>query len=111
VEGEIATIGITNHAADAFGDIVFIELPEIGRKFQKGDSFATVESVKAASDVYAPVAGQVDEVNVKIGDTPNLVNESAEVSGWLIKLAVSDKTQLNELLTKDLYEKWIKEEK
>jgi glycine cleavage system H protein len=89
LDGDIATIGITAHAADALGDIVFVDLPAEGAEFDKGDSFGAVESVKAASDVYAPVGGEVLEVNSTLDDTPGVVNESPIEEGWFMKVRLS----------------------
>ena len=88
LEGEIATVGITDHAAGALGDIVYVDLPSIGAKYKAGDTFGSVESVKAASDVYAPIAGEVMEVNSALEETPGKVNESPFEGGWFIKLKV-----------------------
>ena len=89
LDGDIATVGITAHAADALGDIVFVDLPSPGSEFEKGDSFGAVESVKAASDVYSPVAGEVVEVNSALDDTPAIVNESPIEEGWVMKVKLS----------------------
>jgi len=90
---------------------VFVELPDIGTKFLKGDSFAAVESVKAASDIYTPVGGIVEEVNTEIENAPNLVNESPFEKGWLTKITIDDEGQLEGLLTSEQYSKWLEEEK
>ncbi|MCL4170440.1 UNVERIFIED_CONTAM: hypothetical protein GTU68_065223, partial [Idotea baltica] len=82
VDGDIATIGITNHAQEQLGDVVFVEVPETGRTVKPGDAAAVVESVKAASEVYAPLTGEITEANVALGDTPELVNEDAEGAAW-----------------------------
>ena len=93
-----ATVGITVHAQEQLGDLVFVELPEVGRKVAKGDAIAVVESVKAASDVYAPVDGEIVEVNDAVVNDPSLINQAAEGEGWLFKLKLSDEGQLNGLL-------------
>lgn len=98
LEGEVATVGITNHAQEQLGDLVFVELPDVGRTIKKGDSVAVVESVKAASDVFSPVDGTVTEVNVALTDDPALVNQKAEKEGWLWKMKVSDASQLDGLM-------------
>ncbi|WP_297327696.1 glycine cleavage system protein GcvH [uncultured Bartonella sp.] len=98
LEGEVATVGITNHAQEQLGDLVFVELPDVGRTIKKGDSIAVVESVKAASDVFSPVDGTVTEVNVALTDDPALVNQKAEKEGWLWKMKVSDASQLDGLM-------------
>jgi glycine cleavage system H protein len=92
------------------GDIVFIDLPEVGQSFEKGDSFGSVESVKAASDVYAPVAGKVVEINEKISDEPGLVNTESEGDAWFIKIAISDKDQLSSLLNPEAYKEHCEKE-
>ena len=90
LEGDVATIGISKHAADALGDVVFVETPEAGKTVAKGDSFAVVESVKAASDVYAPVSGEVIEGNAALVSAPETVNADPEGEGWFAKIKVSD---------------------
>lgn len=92
IEGDVATIGITDHAQDQLGDLVFVELPEVGDEIEKGDSCAVVESVKAASDVYAPLSGEVLEVNEELPDSPENINESPYEAGWLFKLRVTGST-------------------
>ena len=103
VEGDVATVGITRHAADALGDIVFAEAPEAGRSLSKGDDAAVVESVKAASDVYAPVDGEVTEGNDALADNPALINEDPEGEGWFFKMTLSDTSQLDGLMDEDAY--------
>jgi len=103
VEGNIGTCGITDFAQSALGDIVFIDLPAVGDKFEKGDSFGSVESVKAASDVYAPVSGTVVEINEVLGDEPGLVNSEAEGKAWFIKLELKDPSELDKLMKPDDY--------
>jgi glycine cleavage system H protein len=109
VDGGIATVGITHHAQDQLGDVVFVELPEVGRKAAKGDAVAVVESVKAASDVYAPVAGEVTEVNMALADQPALVNEDAEGKAWFFRLRISDAAELDALMDRAAYEAFAKE--
>jgi glycine cleavage system H protein len=106
-EGDTATIGITDHAQDELGDIVFVELPEQGATLGAGDSFGTVESVKAVSDLYAPVGGEVVEVNEALNDSPEKINEDPYGEGWIIKLRVSDE---GNLLSASDYERFIEEE-
>ena len=89
VDGEIATVGISEHAQEQLGDVVFVELPEVGRQVSRGDAMAVVESVKAASDVYAPIGGEVVEVNAALNDDPALVNSGAEGAGWFCKLEIA----------------------
>jgi glycine cleavage system H protein len=108
VDGNIATCGITDFAQAALGDIVFVDLPEVGDEFEKGDSFGSVESVKAASDVYAPVSGKVTEVNNVLRDEPGLVNSQAEAAAWFIKLEMTDDSELSTLLEPDAYKEHCK---
>merc|ERR1719384_1706392 len=103
VDGKIGTVGITDFAQAALGDIVYVDLPEVGDDFEKGDSFGSVESVKAASDVYCPVSGTVTEVNEVLSDEPGIVNKSAEKDGWFIKIEMSDESELDDLMTPDAY--------
>ena len=103
LDGEVATVGITNFAQDKLGDLVFVELPSVGAKFKKGAAAATVESVKAASDVYAPVSGEVIEVNAKVSNEPALVNSAPTGEGWLFKLKIADATELGTLLDEQAY--------
>jgi glycine cleavage system H protein len=103
VSGDIATIGITNHAQDQLGDVVFVELPEPGREVAKGGDAAVVESVKAASDVYAPVSGKVTENNSALEDNPSLVNADAEGEAWFFKLELNDKSELEDLMDAAAY--------
>jgi glycine cleavage system H protein len=103
LDGEVATVGITNFAQDKLGDLVFVELPSVGARFKKGAAAATVESVKAASDVYAPVSGEVTEVNAKVGAEPALVNSAPTGDGWLFKLKIADVKELDGLLDEQAY--------
>ena len=103
LDGDTATIGITAYAADQLGDVVFVELPEAGRKVKKGDAAAVVESVKAASDVYSPLSGEVLEANAALVENPQAVNEAAESGGWFMKLKMSDKSELDGLLDEAAY--------
>jgi glycine cleavage system H protein len=107
-EGDTATIGITDHAQDELGDVVFVELPEVGATFDAGDSFGTVESVKAVSDLYTPVGGEVTEVNEALGDQPEKINEDPYGEGWIVKLRVSDEG--SDLLSASDYEQFVEEE-
>ena len=97
VDGDVATVGITNHAQEQLGDLVFVELPDVGTELEQGDDGVVVESVKAASDVYAPASGTVVEVNSKLGEEPALVNAGAEGDGWLYKLKLSAASQLEDV--------------
>jgi glycine cleavage system H protein len=103
VEGDIATIGITDHAQDQLGDLVFIELPEVGAEFDKGAEMATIESVKAASELYAPVGGEVVEVNETIVAEPSIVNSDAMDDGWFVKIKLADAGELDDLMDEDAY--------
>lgn len=106
VEGDTGTVGITAFAAEKLGDVVFVELPDAGKSVKKGADMAVVESVKAASDVFAPVSGQVLEANSAIVDEPGKVNEDAEGAGWFVKLKLADLGQLNGLMDRAAYEKF-----
>lgn len=103
VDGDEAVMGISDHAQEQLGDLVFVELPEVGREFTKGEAIIVVESVKAASDVYAPADGEVTAVNDALEGEPELVNKSAESDGWLIKLKLKDGTQLQGLMDEAAY--------
>lgn len=104
LDGGIATVGITDFAQSQLSDLTFIELPEVGSEFRAGDEAAVVESVKAAADVYAPVAGEVVEINANLDDTPELVNKDAFGEGWLFKLKVVDESDVDNLLDPESYE-------
>lgn len=110
VDGKIAKVGITNFAQDKLGDVVYVDLPQIGKAVKKGDSFMSIESVKAASDIYAPVSGKIIEVNEKLNDQPELVNKDPEGEGWLVKIEMSDENELNQLLDEEAYKKLCEEE-
>lgn len=103
VEGDTATVGITDYAQSQLGDIVFVELPQVGSEVAKGKDAAVVESVKAASDVYAPITGEVTEANGALDDDPALVNSSAEDEGWFFKLTIADKSELEGLMDAAAY--------
>jgi len=107
VTGDIATVGITDHAQEQLGDVVFVELPEPGTEVAKGGETAVVESVKAASDVYAPVSGKVTESNTALEDNPAMVNEDAEGGAWFFKLELSDKSELEGLMDADAYQAFL----
>lgn len=109
IDGDIATIGITTHAQEALGDIVFVELPEVGRKVAAGEAIAVVESVKAASDVFAPLAGEVVEVNGALPETPALVNEDAEGKAWFFKLKLANAGEAEALLDRAAYDAFVAE--
>lgn len=108
LEGDIAIIGISDHAQQQLGDVVFVELPEIGTVFSVGAVGAVVESVKAASEIFIPLAGEVVEVNKDLADEPGLVNEDAEGDGWFMKIKVSDPSQMEKLMTAEAYKVYLK---
>lgn len=108
VEGDSATVGISNHAQHALGDIVFAEAPDAGRRLSKGGDAAVVESVKAASDVYAPVSGEVTEANPAIADDPSVVNRDPEGEGWFFKMRLSNPAELDGLMDEAAYREWVK---
>jgi len=103
------TVGITDHAQEALGELVFVEVPDVGATFAVGDACAVVESVKAASDIYSPVAGEVSAVNESLEDTPELVNGSPYEDGWVFKLAPEDATSLDELMDVEAYRRFLAE--
>ena len=107
LDGDIATVGISKHAADAMGDVVFVEVPEVGKIVAKGASFAVVESVKAASDVYAPVSGEVVEANDALSTAPETVNAAPEGDGWFAKIKVSDVSELDALMDQAAYDAFL----
>ncbi len=107
VEGEIATVGITDHAQEQLGELVFVELPAIGARFDKGAVAVVVESVKAASDVYSPVAGEVVAVNQPVADDPTLVNSDPTGNGWMFKVKLSSPSQTDELMDEAAYEAMV----
>ncbi len=110
VEDDIVTIGITDFAQDSLGDVVFVELPEVGAVLAAGKPLGVVESVKAVSDVYAPVSGEVVEVNEELPDSPETLNTSPYEDGWMVKIKVSDPSQLDDLLDVDAYQALLEEE-
>ena len=110
VDGDGGTVGITDHAQKELGDVVFVELPEVGQVFAADEVFANVESVKAVSEVYAPVSGEVVEVNSALEAAPQLVNEDPYGEAWFVKIKLSDPEDIDTLLTADQYQEYIKEE-
>jgi glycine cleavage system H protein len=108
VEGDSATVGISDHAQQALGDIVFAEVPDAGRQLKKGDEAAVVESVKAASDVYSPVSGEVSEGNQALADDPALINRDPEGEGWFFKLRIAEPSELDGLMDESAYRDWVK---
>ena len=109
IEGDVATVGITDYAQGELGDIVFVEPPKAGSSVSQGDSFGTIEAVKAVSDLYAPLSGEITEVNAALDEAPETVNNSPYGDGWMIKIKISDPSEVDNLLSADDYEKLIGE--
>ena len=109
LDGDSATIGISKHATEMLGDIVFVELPDKGKSLNKDDKAAVVESTKAASDVYTPVSGEILDSNQPIVDDPSNVNKDPEKNGWFFKIKIKDKSELDSLMSQSDYEKFVKE--
>lgn len=107
VQGSLGIVGITHHAQEKLGDIVFVELPKVGRKLAAMESFGTVESVKAVSDLFSPAGGEVVEINTALADNPALLNQSPHQAGWLIKIRLSNPTDLKTLLSAKDYEAFV----
>jgi glycine cleavage system H protein len=107
VEGDVATVGITEHAQQQLGDVVFVDLPTVGKKVEKGKDAAVVESVKAASDVYAPITGEIVDVNKALAENPALVNEDAEGKAWFMKIRTADTSELDGLMDKAAYDAFV----
>ena len=107
LDGDLAAVGISDYAQEQLGELVFVELPEIGRQVSQGGSMAVVESVKAASDVYAPVGGEVVEINSDLENDPGLVNRSAEEEGWFCKLRIADRSELTVLMDAAAYKAYV----
>ena len=104
LDGDVVTVGITDHAQEALGDLVYVELPEVGETVAAGDEAGVVESVKAASDIYAPVSGEVIAVNEALGDTPEIINTDPYNEGWIYKIRVSDVSELDNLMSGEEYD-------
>jgi glycine cleavage system H protein len=109
LDGDIGTVGITDYAQDQLGDVVYVELPAVGAEFTKGEQAAVVESVKAASEIYAPVSGAVVEVNPALSDNPALVNESAMTDGWFFKLRIQEPGEFDELMDETAYATFVED--
>ena len=107
LDGDLATVGISDYAQQQLGDVVFVELPEVGRQVSQGGSMAVIESVKAASDVYAPLGGEVVEINGDLENDPGLVNRSAEDEGWFCRLRLADRGELTQLMDAAAYEAYV----
>ena len=110
VQGSIATVGITEYAQHELGDVVYVDLPEVGDSFEVSEPFGSVESVKAVSEIFCPVSGEVVEVNSQLEDSPEAVNESPHEKAWMIRLKMSNVDELKELLTSEEYEEYIQEQ-
>lgn len=107
VENDVATVGITQHAQEALGDLVYVELPELGRTLSAGDDFAVVESVKAASEVYAPISGEIVDVNAALDGAPETINEAPYEDGWIVKIKLADADELAECMDASDYEAFV----
>ena len=107
VEGDEGVIGISDYAQDQLSDIVYVELPEVGDNYERGDVFAVVESVKAASDIYMPVAGEIVEINEVLEDSPELVNQDPFGEAWLVRIAIADPAELDDLMDAKAYEAYV----
>ena len=109
IQGDVGTVGITGHAARELGDITFVELPKVGSEVRQFDLLGSIESVKAASDIYAPVSGTVMEINQSLENAPEVINESAEEEGWIARIKLSDAGEVNTLLTEEQYRRYVNE--
>ena len=107
IEGDVGTVGITTYAQEQLGDIVFVELPEAGKTLAKGDEVAVIESVKAASEIFAPVTGEIVEANDALTDDPSLVNSDAQGAGWFFKIKITDTSELDELMDEAAYKSFV----
>ena len=110
IEGNAARIGITDHAQQELGDVVYVELPDVGKKLDKGESFGSVESVKAVSEIYMPLSGTVTEVNELLADSPEEVNSSPYGDGWMIRIEIADSGQIDQLMTSEEYVTYVEGE-
>lgn len=109
IEGDVVTVGVTDHAQEQLGDVVYVELPEAGKSFKKGDEAAVVESVKAASEVYAPVSGEIAAANEALADAPETVNSDPMGEGWFFKLKLADRSELDGLMDEAAYKAYVEE--
>ncbi|HYK88476.1 MAG TPA: glycine cleavage system protein GcvH [Acidobacteriota bacterium] len=110
VQGEIGIVGVTDFAQHELGDVVYVDLPEVGDTFEANEPFGSVESVKAVSEIFCPVGGEVVEINSKLEDSPELINESPHQKAWMIKIRISDPEELKELLNSEEYEEYLQEQ-
>jgi len=110
IEGDVATVGITDYAQESLGDVVYIETPEIGTKVKKGEELGSIESVKAVSDVFSPISGEIVEVNEELADHPEYINQSPYDKGWIVKIKISNPEEADELMDNTKYEKFVKME-
>ena len=110
VQGDIGVVGVTEFAQHELGDVVYVDLPEVGDTFEANEPFGSVESVKAVSEVFCPISGEVIEVNTKLEDTPELINESPHQKAWMIKLRIANSDELKELLNAEEYQEYIQEQ-
>ena len=110
VEGDVAVVGISNFAQEQLGDVVFVELPEVGRPVSAGDEAAVVESVKAASEVFAPISGQIVEINEALSDNPGLVNQAPTGEGWFVKIKIDDSSEIDKLMDEAAYNAFVAEQ-
>lgn len=109
VEGDIGTVGITDHAQEQLGELVYVEVPQVGASLDQGDEACVVESVKAASEVYAPCSGEIVEVNETLADAPTTVNDDAEGDGWLYKIKIADMSELDEMMDAEAYKAYLED--
>jgi glycine cleavage system H protein len=110
IDGATVTVGVTEYAAEQLGDIVYVELPQQGDDFAKGETFGVLESVKAVSDCFVPISGTIAETNDSLADSPEVINEDAHGEGWMVKINMSDPDELEDLLDHEAYEEFVKEE-
>jgi len=110
IEGDVATVGITDYAQESLGDVVYIETPEIGTEVKKGEEFGSIESVKAVSDVFSPISGEIIEVNEELADHPEYINQSPYDKGWIVKIKISNPEEADELMDSTKYEEFVKKE-
>ena len=111
LENDVATVGISNHAQESLGDIVFVELPDLGKTVKAASEISVIESVKAASDIYSPLDGEIIKVNEKIKEDPSIINRDSENEGWLFKIKLSNQDNIDDLMNIDEYNKFIEENK